>query len=88
LDLSADGEFHTGGNLKHFEDQEWRLRVPVSEPHVAKGKLDHRYFSYFADQDIFVCHEGAELKRIGYDKHKQRTRYRAPVEACANCPQA
>lgn len=88
LDLSADGEFHTGENLKHFADQEWRLHVPVSEPHVAKGKLDHRYFSYFAEEDIFVCHEGAELKRIGYDKQKQRTRYRAPAQACASCPTA
>jgi len=43
---------------------------------VAKGKLDHRYFSHFAEADIFVCHEGAELKRIEYDKQKQRTRYR------------
>lgn len=88
LDLSADGEFHTGEILKHFEDQEWRLHVPVCEPTVAKGKLDHRYFSYFAAEDFFVCHEGAELKRIGYDKQKQRTRYRAPAEACASCPTA
>jgi len=88
LSLSADGEFHTGESLKHFEDRKWRLDVPVCEPTVAKGKLDHRYFSYFAEEDIFVCHEGAELKRIGYDKQKQRTRYRAPVEACVNCPTA
>ena len=86
LSLSADGEFHTGENLKHFEDQEWHLHVPVGEPHVPKGKLDYRYFSYFAAEDIFVCHEGAELKRIGYDKQKQRTRYKAPAEACSNCP--
>jgi Transposase DDE domain len=88
LELSADGEFHTGGNLKHFEDRKWRLHVPISEPTVPKGKLDHRYFSYLAAEDIFVCHEGAELKRIGHDKQKQRTRYRAPVEACANCQTA
>jgi len=88
LSLSADGEFYTGENLKHFEDRKWRLDVPVCEPTVAKGKLDHRYFSYLAVEDIFVCHEGAELKRIGYDKKKQRTRYRAPVEACVNCPTA
>lgn len=85
LSLSADGEFHTGESLKHFEDRKWLLHVPVCEPTVAKGKLDHRYFSYFAEENIFVCHEGAELKRIGYDKQKQRTRYRAPAEACANC---
>ena len=88
LKVSADGEFQGGETLKHFEDRKWRLHVPVCEPTVAKGKLDHRYFSYFAEQDLFVCHEGAELKRIGYDKQKQRTRYRAPVEACANCPTA
>jgi Transposase DDE domain len=88
LSLSADGEFHTGENLKHFEDRKWRLDVPICEPTVAKGKLDHRYFSYFAEEDIFVCHEGAELKRIGHDKQKQRTRYKAPLEACANCPTA
>jgi hypothetical protein len=88
LELSADGEFHTGEGLKHFEDRKWRLHVPISEPTVPKGKLDHRYFSYLAAEDIFVCHEGAELKRIGYDKQKQRTRYRAPVEACANCQTA
>jgi hypothetical protein len=88
LEVSADGEFHTGESLKHFEDRKWRLQVPVCEPTVAKGKLDHRYFTYITAEDIFVCHEGAELKRIGYDKQKQRTRYRAPVEACANCPTA
>lgn len=88
LSLSADREFHGGENLKHFEDRKWRLDVPVCEPTVAKGKLDHHYFTYFAEEDIFVCHEGAELKRIGHDKQKQRTRYRAPVEACANCPTA
>lgn len=88
LELSADGEFHSGDNLKHFENRKWRLDVPVCEPTVAKGKLDHRYFTYFAEQDIFVCHEGAELKRIEYDKQKQRTRYGASVEDCANCPTA
>jgi Transposase DDE domain len=88
LEVSADGEFHTGETLKHFEDRRWPLHVPVCEPTVAKGKLDHRYFSYFAEEDIFVCHEGAALKRIGHDKQKQRTRYKAPVEACANCPTA
>jgi len=88
LEVSADGEFHTGEGLKHFEDRKWRLDVPVCEPTVAKGKLDHRYFAYFAKEDLFVCHEGAELKRIGYDKQKRRTRYKAPVEACANCPTA
>jgi len=88
LEVSADGEFHTGEILQHFEQQGQRLCVPVSEPHVPKGKLDHHYFSYFAAEDLFVCHEGAELKRIGYDKQKQRTRYRAPAAACANCPSA
>lgn len=88
LSLSADGEFQTGETLKHFENRKWRLDIPVCEPTVAKGKLDHRYFTYLATEDIFVCHEGAELKRIGHDKHKQRTRYRAPAEACANCPTA
>jgi hypothetical protein len=86
LELSADGEFYTGEILKHFEENKQRLCVPVSEPTVAKGKLDHRYFSYFAAEDLFVCHEGAELKRIGHDKQKQRTRYRAPIVACAHCP--
>jgi Transposase DDE domain len=88
LSLSADGEFHTGESLKHFEDRKWRLDVPVCEPTVPKGKLDHRYFTYFAKEDIFVCHEGAELKRIQHDKQKQRTRYRAAASACANCPTA
>jgi hypothetical protein len=88
LEVSADGEFHTGDILRHFEQQGQRLCVPVSEPTVPKGKLDHRYFSYFAAEDLYVCHEGAELKRIGHDKQKQRTRYRAPPEACANCPSA
>ena len=88
LSLSADGEFHTGEILKHFEDRQWRFHVPVCEPTVAKGKLDQRYFTYLAAEDIFVCHEGAELKRIGYDKQKQRTRYRAAASACANCPTA
>jgi hypothetical protein len=88
LEISADGEFSTGEILKYFEQNQQRLCVPVSEPTVAKGKLDHRYFSYFASEDIFVCHEGAELKRIGHDKQKQRTRYRAPIEACAHCPTA
>ena len=86
LDVSADGEFHTGEILEHFEKNGQRLQVPVSEPTVAKGKLDHHYFTYFAEENIFVCHEGAVLKRIGYDKQKQRTRYIAPAEACANCP--
>ncbi|MGH9752701.1 MAG: transposase [Blastocatellia bacterium] len=88
LSLSADGEFQSGQTLKHFENRKWRLDVPVCEPTVAKGKLDHRYFTYIAEENIFICHEGAELKRIGYDKQKQRTRYRAPVEACLNCPTA
>ena len=88
LSLSADGEFHTGEILKHFEQQGQRLCVPVSEPTVAKGKLDHHYFTYFAEENLFVCHEGAELKRVGYDKQKQRTRYSAPAAACANCPSA
>ena len=88
LEVSADGEFHTGESLKHFEDRKWSLYIPVFEPTVAKGKLDHRYFTYIAAEDIFVCHEGAELKRIGHDKQKQRTRYRGPAEACANCPTA
>jgi len=88
FEVSADGEFHTGDILRHFEQQGQRLSVPVSEPTVPKGKLDHRYFTYFAAEDLYVCHEGAELKRIGYDKQKQRTRYRAPPEACANCPSA
>ena len=88
LEVSADGEFHTGQTLKHFEENGQRLCVPVSEPTVAKGKLDHHYFTYFAEENIFVCHEGAELKRVGYDKQKQRTRYSAPAAACANCPTA
>jgi Transposase DDE domain len=88
LNVSADGEFYTGETLKHAEEKSYHLHVPVCEPHVAKGKLDHRYFTYFAAEDLFVCHEGAELKRIGHDKHKQRTRYRAPTEACAHCPTA
>ena len=88
LEVSADGEFQGGETLKHFEDRKWRLDVPICEPTVAKGKLNHRYFTYFSEEDIFVCHEGAELKRIGYDKQKRRTRYGAPVEGCANCPTA
>lgn len=60
----------------------------MAEPHVAKGKLDHRYFTYLAEEDLFVCHEGAELKRVGYDKKKKRTRYAAPAVACLNCPSA
>ncbi|MBO0722718.1 MAG: transposase [Blastocatellia bacterium] len=88
LYVSADGEFHSGENLKHCEEKRYRLYVPDCEPHVAKGKLDHRYFTYVPEQDLFVCHEGAELKRIGHDKIKRRTRYRAPAEACANCPTA
>ena len=88
LSLSADGEFFSGEILKHFEQRGQQLYVPPVEPHVANGKLDHRYFTYFAEENIFVCHEGAELKRIGHDKQKQRTRYKAPAQACANCPTA
>jgi len=88
LNVSADGEFHSGENLKHCEEKRYRLYVPDCEPHVAKGKLDHRYFTYVPAEDLFVCHEGAELKRIGHDKIKQRTRYRAPAEACTHCPTA
>jgi hypothetical protein len=88
LDVSADGEFYGGETLKHCQEKRYRLHVPVCEPHVAKGKLDHRYFTYVSEEDLFVCHEGAELKRIGHDKIKQRTRYRAPAEACAHCPTA
>ncbi|MGH9929816.1 MAG: transposase, partial [Pyrinomonadaceae bacterium] len=39
LSLSADGEFHTGQILKHFEENSQRLCVPACEPTVAKGKL-------------------------------------------------
>lgn len=88
MSLSADGEFFSGEILKHFEQKQQRLYAPPLEPHVANGKLDHRYFTYFAEEDIFVCHEGVELKRIGHDKQKQRTRYRAPAQACADCPTA
>ena len=65
LEVSADGEFQTGGNLKHFEDRKWRLHVPVSDPTVAKGKLDHRYFTYVAEQDLFVCHERTSRRSSG-----------------------
>ena len=88
LEVSADGEFSSGEILKHFEQKQQRLCVPPVEPHVAKGKLDHHYFTYFAEENLFVCHEGAELKRVGYDKQKKRTRYSAPAAACANCPTA
>lgn len=88
LSVSADGEFYTGEILKHCEMKKYRLYVPHCEPHVAKGKLDYRYFTYVPEEDLFVCHEGAELKRIGHDKIKQRTRYRAPAEACVHCPTA
>ena len=88
LELSADAEFFTGEILRHFEQREQRLFAPPVEPQVAKGKLDARYFTYLAAADLFICHEGAELKRLGHDKQKQRTRYRAPAEACAHCPSA
>jgi hypothetical protein len=88
LEISTDGEFSTGEILEYFEEKKYQLCAPVTEPHVAKGKLDHHYFTYLAEENLFVCHEGAELKRVGYDKKKKRTRYAAPAAACLNCPSA
>lgn len=88
LKLSADSEFYRGETLRRGEQEQWQLFIPPTFSHPPKGKLDQRYFTYFPEEDLFVCHEGVELRRMGRDKKKQRTTYRAPREACDHCPSA
>lgn len=86
LSLSADSEFYSGEVLRHAEQKQRELFIPPTFAHPPKGKLDQRYFTYLPEEDLFVCHEGVELRRMGRDEKKKRTTYRAPRGACDNCP--
>jgi hypothetical protein len=88
LTVSTDREFFTGEILRHGEQQQQRLLIPSVTIRPRQGKLDHHYFTYFPDEDLWVCHEGAELKRVSYDAKKKGTRYQAPARACDGCPTA
>jgi hypothetical protein len=65
LEVSADREFWTGPILRRSEAHQQTLWVPSLDQKPPRGKLDQRYFTYFAAEDLWVCHEGAALPRIG-----------------------
>jgi hypothetical protein len=88
LEVSAECEFFSGPILRHSEQNERKLYVPPTDFRPTNGKLDARYFTYVPEEDLFVCHEGAELRRTTYEPKEHRTRYLAPREACAHCPTA
>jgi len=88
LTVSTDREFFTGQILRHAESQHQTLLMPSVTIHPRQGKLDQRYFTDLPDQDLWVCHEGVELKRTGYDAKKKGARYQAPTSACDRCPTA
>jgi hypothetical protein len=88
LTVSTDREFFTGEILRHGERQQQTLLIPSVTIRPRQGKLDQSYFTYLPDEDLWVCHEGVELKRTGYDAQKTGARYKAPASACAQCPTA
>lgn len=88
LTVSTDREFFTGEILRHGEQHQQTLLIPSVTIRPRQGKLDHSYFTYFPDENLWVCHEGAELKPVGYDANKKGTRYQAPASACRACPTA
>lgn len=58
------------------------VRTPTN-PH---GGLDRSEFTYLAENDLYICPEGKQLRRVGENYHRHQTMYKIAKGACRDCP--
>jgi transposase len=84
--VSGDKGYCSGKNLRMFEKQQVKAFIPTKEYVNNQGQISNKEFIYVEDKDHFLCPAKKELSFYGYDKQKERKRYRARKKDCSGCP--
>src|SRR5713226_8115177 len=58
------------------------VRTPTN-PH---GGLDRSEFTFVAEDDLYICPEGKQLRRVGENYNRHQTMYKIAKGACRECP--
>lgn len=88
FDALADKGYHNGAELAACEQANITTYVaPAKSRSTSAEGFKKEDFEYLADQDVYICPQGAELSTDGkvHKKDKQKVKiYRS--EACKHCP--
>lgn len=83
--VAADSHYGTGEALTYMQDKGIKTAVPPFGDRKRKT-IPREAFRYDQEKDAYLCPEGNVLKRHCIDREKNRVRYRAREEDCADCP--
>jgi transposase len=93
LTVVADGGYYTSQAIKACEDDNITTYVPILDRHrleEVRGRFGLSKFRYNKEKDVYICPQGAELKRSGEssEQHAEGTKkyllYK--TRECAKCP--
>lgn len=98
-ELSADGGFYSGENLKYLEEEKIDGYIPDTSNHKVKDPdnnlnghpFSKENFHYSKEEDVYICPEGKRLKytgtRIRTDKkYKRKKTFLYKGRECPSCP--
>ena len=93
LQATADGGYYNGDELRACEADAIVAYVPEADKNnrlAKQGRFTLKEFSYDAEQDVYHCPAGAELRPMeGYKEDaggKLHVRYAALQSVCSKCP--
>lgn len=86
----ADAQYGTVENLLKCHDRGVNAHMPhlgkaAQKRNAARGIFGEDRFQYDSDKDVYICPNGQELKRCGYDRKNRHLIYRASRKSCETC---
>ncbi len=84
--VTGDTTYGTVEHIVALEDAGIHAYVPLSECGTRPGCFGKSDFIYDAAQDIYVCPQGATLRRFSTVTTERVIKYQAPAETCNACP--
>jgi transposase len=93
LTVLADGGYYTSGAIKACEEENITTYVPIvdgEKQQEDKGLFKRSRFKYDGEKDVYICPNGAELKRVTKTTEQvaegPKTYFIYGTKECAECP--
>lgn len=83
--IAADSAYGTGEALTYMQEKGIKTAVPPFGDRKSKT-IPKEAFRYDEEKDVYLCPDGNVLRKKSTDKEKNRVRYRAKEQDCAECP--
>lgn len=82
----ADTTYGTADNIRAIEESGIRAYVPLPDWEQRTPYYGASHFTYDAQRDVYLCPQGATLRRRNANTTRQCVHYRADAAVCNACP--